>query len=99
MREEGQHRIHAGTGASGTLSMHEFCASLRRYYPVQVVRVRSAFAALQSQRCAPLAEYNIYLFTIVLYCGSVKLGESFQKRFQKRFRLENRRKYSIVDSN
>ena len=50
------------------------CASLRRYYPVQVVRVRSEalMAALQSQRCAPLAEYNIYLFTIVLYRNSVK---------------------------
>ena len=48
-----------------TESLYEQSASLRRYYPVQVVRVRSEalMAALQSQRCAPLADI---LFTCLL---------------------------------
>ena len=35
--------------------------------------------------CAPLAEYNIYLFTIVLYCDSVKLTEKFLIPAARRF--------------
>ena len=63
--------------------MKELCASLRRYYPVQVVRVRRKVRKiiLQSQRCAPLAVYCFYLFTIVLSCKSVKnlLGEQIRQ--------------------
>ena len=45
MREEGQHRVHIITKVrslwADRVIWYELCASLRRYYPVQVVRVRS----------------------------------------------------------
>ncbi len=38
------------------------CASLRRYCPVQVVRVRDGGMRSQSQRCAPLAVIYVFAF-------------------------------------